>query len=198
MVVLAGPSISEPDYAFTIEIKSDDAQLTARVDPSLPLGERVEVLVAPKSTPHDELSDLIQNIENTAAHNFFCARLNRFIPTLDSPISIDAETKTFVFEPIARSKSEEDRILRHVSGTITKDSHSGEILSLRLTSQRAFKLSFMIKIRSFEAVFECLPTPDGRTYAARSITHVSGNAAFRKFEENEVVTISDIIALEGG
>lgn len=198
MVIAAGRSSSEPNYAYTLEIESNAAHLTARVDPSLPLGERVEVLIATNSILDHELSDLIQHIDKTAARDFFCSRLNRFIPTLDSPISVETGTETFVFAPIARSKSQEDRILRHVLGTVTQDIRTGEIVSLRLTSQGAFKLSFMIKIRSFEAIFECQPTPDGRTYAARSFTRVLGTAAFQSFEEKEVITISNITTLKGG
>ena len=186
-----------PLYAYDVEYKIGDYVATARVDPSQPEGQRVNVLSPPESKWDDELRQAVAEMEADSDGDIWCDDVAENVPLDAQFVSETATTATYTFTPIPDTDAPEDvKFFKHLQGEITIDTINPGIIELKMWAPKPFRPVMIAKIKSFNLLVSCAPTPDGRRYVERIETHVTGSAALQKFQEHEIVAISNLSAVE--
>lgn len=181
-------------YAFDVELTSSRMNWRARFDPSA--DPRVRLL----SPARDSLTGGQRRAFDKYAEETdglsWCA--NDYMGRVADVrlVSEDASSATYSFQPTPESIRNEEsrRFARHMRGemTITKD--NADITRVRIFAPDGFNPAPLVQLTHMSIVFRCAPAPNGRRYAAETVTEMRGTAFGRTFEERSVQRASNLSA----
>lgn len=108
----------------------------------------------------------------------------------------DAQTATYAFQPTRESiRSEQARgFARQLRGEFTITKNAPDLTRLRIYAPRAFSPMLLVSIERLDIVVTCAAAPNGRRYAAETVSEVRGAAFGQAFSERSVQRTHDLLA----
>lgn len=186
MQAVAATEAAKSDYAFDLELNSSKANWRARFDPDAAPRLR---LVAPQRS---ELDNDQRRAFDRMAEDFegvsWCASEGMGRVTNVRPLREDETTATFSFQPTRESVRGEQaqRFADRLRGEVTVLKATPDITRVRLYVPEAFSPMPLVRLESLNIVISCQAAPNGRRYAAETVSQVRGNAFGQAFDERSV------------
>ena len=184
---------SGPVYQYDLSYRSEDLSVSARIDPSRPLGQRVQVLSPSKSDWNKEITEGVEDLEADPVDDFWCSGFAEMVPRNASLVGQTGTTATYRFQPLPDPNDPDDaKLMKHLVGEITVAKQDPQILSIALTAPQPFKPVWVAKITRFDLSVACERVPDGRTHMREFRITVDGKAALQTLRERELRTITNV------
>ena len=173
-------------YAFDIELTRSAQTWRARFDPSASprlrlLQPGLDELSASDRRAFGRLADQIDGVSWCAGENMGRVENVRLLRD-------DEGTATYTFQPTPDSIRGEQarRFADRLSGEFTLTKHNPDISSIRVFSPRAFSPLPLVQVEHLDISIACETAPNGRHYAAETISEVRGSAFGQAFDERSV------------
>lgn len=183
---VAATQAAKSDYAFDLELNTSKANWQARFDPDAAPRLR---LVAPQRS---ELDNDQRRAFDRMAEDFegvsWCASEGMGRVTNVRPLRDDETTATFSFQPTRESVRGEQaqRFADRLRGEVTVLKDTPDITRVRLYVPEAFSPMPLVRLESLNIVISCRAAPNGRRYAAETVSQVRGSAFGQAFDERSV------------
>lgn len=183
---VATTEAAKSDYAFDFELNTSKANWRARFDPDASPRLR---LVAPQRS---ELDNDQRRAFDRMAEDFegvsWCASEGMGRVTNVRPLREDETSATFSFQPTRESVRGEQarRFADRLRGEVTVLKATPDITRVRLYVPEAFSPMPLVRVESLNIVISCQAAPNGRRYAAETVSQVRGSAFGQAFDERSV------------
>lgn len=183
---VAATQAAKSDYAFDFELNTSKANWQARFDPDATPRLR---LVAPQRS---ELDNDQRRAFDRMAEDFdgvsWCASEGMGRVTNVRPLREDESSATFSFQPTRESVRGEQaqRFADRLRGEVTVLKDTPDITRVRLYVPEAFSPMPLVRLESLNIVISCRAAPNGRRYAAETVSQVRGSAFGQAFDERSV------------
>lgn len=183
---VAATEAAKSDYAFDFELNTSKANWRARFDPDASPRLR---LVAPQRS---ELDNDQRRAFDRMAEDFegvsWCASEGMGRVTNVRPLREDETSATFSFQPTRESVRGEQarRFADRLRGEVTVLKATPDITRVRLYVPEAFSPMPLVRVESLNIVISCQAAPNGRRYAAETVSQVRGSAFGQTFDERSV------------
>lgn len=191
---------SEPTARYGLHYEDNETSLIANIDPSKPLGQRVQLIDAGPLASRDDVLAGVAEIDAKPMAEFWC---HNFGKLLTEPVHIRAHSEVstiFSFKPAIDPLADADDsdFMAHVEGEIEVGNSDAKIIGFRLFAPEPFRPSLGVRIKRFEFKAQCVPASNGLTYAQSTETNIHARAFFKNIEQFEKRSISnvDVIADE--
>jgi len=186
-------TVDGPIYSYDLTFQNNELNATGRLDPSRPLGQRIQVDTPQEADWDDDFREAIAEMESETEGDIWCSSFAENIPA-DAALEEETETKAiYSFTPQANpDEPEEGKFFSKLKGRVTIDKINPAILTFQMFAISPFKPVPVAKVTAFDMTVSCARSPDGRTYGETMEVNVSGSAMFQKFEEFERRQISNL------
>ncbi|HPF23125.1 MAG TPA: hypothetical protein PK417_06590 [Hyphomonas sp.] len=192
---LAAPT-EGPSYRFEMKIDDGKLKAAARVDPSLPEGERMTLITPAADTLSEEAAERFAKLkESTSGENIWCSGFNGNIPKDAQLVSESGEAAVYSFTPLPGEDKENGKLFKHLTGKVTVSKEKPSILAFEMSSKKPFKPGMAARVDSFSMKVNCDYAPDGRTYIRDFAFDLAGNAMMQPFNQSERREITRLVAL---
>jgi len=186
MQAIAATTAAETDYAFDVEIDSAKMNWRARFEPAASPRLR---LVSPR---RDELENDQRRAFDRMAENFdgvsWCAseHLGRVADV--RLVCEDDAGAVYSFQPTPESiRGEQARqFANRLRGEMTIDKAARDVTRVRLYTPEAFSPFPLTRIDRANIVITCAAAPNGRQFAAETVSEFRGQALGQAFNERSV------------
>lgn len=168
---LAEPS-NQATYSYKLRVETSgefsDGSLEALIDPSRPLGERIEIL-----SPGFESADTgeaRQAMEEIALESIWCSWVASEVPKNVKVVEESADTLVIRFRPKAGKDltKRERKFFKKLEGQLVIDKNTMTVQSYRLHNRKPIGIiMFVAKIRTFLSEMECELAPNGYSYISK-------------------------------
>ncbi len=175
------PGDAQQHHVFELTYQADETSMSAQVDTARPEGKRVTVNSSTVED-EDEQERLVKEMDRAAGRGYWCDDVLDGVPEDARVLAQTDTTVTYAFAPQPTGERN-DAVLEHLDGEIGLDRASAQVVSYRLTAPKPFRQALVAKITTFEMAMDCVPAPNGRTFAASFEMSVQGSAAFKKFSQ---------------
>lgn len=173
-------------YAFDLEISGPQLNWLARYEPSASPALR---LVRPRL---DELNDDQRRAFERAARQAqgvsWCASESMGHISDVRLVREDAVSATYAFQPTRESiRSEQARAFAdRLRGELTLTKERPDITSVRIFAPRGFSPAPLTRVDRLDISIACETAPNGRRYAAQTVSEVRGSALGQVFDQRTV------------
>lgn len=108
----------------------------------------------------------------------------------------DAQTATYSFQPTRESiRSEQARgFAQRLRGEFTITKASPDLTRVRIYAPRGFSPMLLVDIERFDIAISCAAAPNGRRYAAETVSEVRGSAFGQAFNERTIQRTHSVAA----
>jgi hypothetical protein len=191
----AATRIAKADYAFDLEISSAKLNWRARFDPAQRPGLR---LVQPR---REDLANDERRAFDRMAAEFdgvsWCASEQMARVADVRLLREDAASAVYAFQPTPESIRGEQagRFASRLRGEATIDKSAGDITRVRLFTPEAFSPFPLVRVDSADIAISCATAPNGRRYAAETVTVLRGSAFGSAFNERSVQRARNLSAI---
>ena len=182
-------SAEGPLYTYDVEYVTNDITALGSVDPTQPEGSRITVSSPAREDWPDGFEKGLKEMDAEVDGDIWCTDFIKGVPDDAELVSQNQGVARYEFVPVPEDK-EDEKFVKHLTGTIDIDVSDGAILGFSMASKSAFKPNIMVKIKSFQLSAACERSPDGRTYMAEVATKISGSAAMQSFDDGNVQKIT--------
>ena len=190
-------SLSKEGPIYAYEMTYSDAEVTAngRIDPSQPLGQRIEILSPAKSEWSDDFREGVAEMEAETDGDIWCADFAELVPADAALTSEDADSITYAFTPDPEPDADktEQKLMKQLDGSVTLAKADGQVLAFNMVLPKPYKPAFVAKINRFEMAASCSRAPDGRTYVAEFDFDIAGSAMMQSFDERVTRSITKLL-----
>jgi hypothetical protein len=106
----------------------------------------------------------------------------------------DASTATYAFQPTRESvRGEQARqFAQHLRGEFTVTKAAPDLTRVRLYAPRAFSPMLLVNVERINITITCAVAPNGRRYAAETVSEVRGSAFGQSFNEHSTQRAHDL------
>ncbi len=183
---IAATQAAKADYAFDFELNTSKANWRARFDPSATPHLR---MVAPV---RDELDNDQRRAFDRMAEDFegvsWCASEGMGRVADVRLLREDEASATYSFQPTRESVRNEQarRFADRLRGEVTVMKATPDITRVRLFVPESFSPAPLVRVDSLNIVITCQAAPNGRRYAAETVTSMRGSALGQTFDERSV------------
>jgi hypothetical protein len=183
---VAATASAKADYAFDFELDTSKANWRARFDPDSSPRLR---LVAPQRS---ELGNDERRTFDRMAEDFegvsWCASEHIGRVTDVRLLREDETTATYSFQPTRESIRGEQaqRFAERLRGEVTLLKQTPDIARVRLFTPEGFSPMPLVRLDSLNIVISCHAAPNGRRFAAETVTTMRGSAFGQTFDERSV------------
>lgn len=177
---------AKADYAFDLELNSAKANWRARFEPGASPRLR---LVVPR---RDDLDGDQRRAFDRMAEDFegvsWCASEGMGRVTSVQLLREDETSATYTFQPTRESIRGEQaqRFADRLRGEVTLLKATPDITRVRLYVPEGFSPMPLVRLDSLNIVITCQAAPNGRRYAAETVSQIRGNAFGQAFDERSV------------
>lgn len=174
------------DYAFDFELDTREQNWRARFDPAASPQLR---LVAPS---RDQLDGGERRAFDRMAEDFegvsWCASEQMRRASALRLMRDDGVSALYAFQPTRESiRSEQARpFADRLRGEVTLLKSEQDISRIRIFTLEAFSPYPLVRVDALNIVITCQQAPNGRRYAAETVTNVRGSALGQAFDERTV------------
>jgi hypothetical protein len=183
---VAATAAARADYAFDVEIDTAKLNWRARFEPNATPRLR---LVSPR---RDELENNQRRAFDRMAEDFdgvsWCASEHMGRVTDVRLLREDATSATYAFQPTPESiRGEQARqFANRLRGEMTIDKTARDVTRVRLYTPEAFNPFPLVRVDSANIVVTCATAPNGRRFAAETVSEFRGSALGQDFNERSV------------
>lgn len=173
-------------YAFNLDIASEQQNWRLRFDPR---GDpHLQSLQPRAENLEDDQRRALQRMRERLEGLPWCASEEMRQVAEVRRLREDAQTATYSFQPTRESiRSEQARgFARQLRGEFTITKNAPDLTRLRIYSPRPFSPMLLVSIERLDIVVTCVAAPNGRRYAAETVSEVRGAAFGQAFNERSV------------
>lgn len=185
---------AKTDYAFDFEIDTSKQNWRARFDPTrtprLALVQpRRDELKSDERRAFDRLAEQMEGLSWCASENMARATNLRLVRDDDA-------TAVYSFQPTPESIRGEQarRFADRLRGEFTLIKANPDVARIRLFTPEAFSPLPLTRVEELSIVITCQTAPNGRRYAAETVTAVRGTAFGQAFNERSVQRAHNLTA----
>lgn len=171
-------------FAFDLDIASGERNWRLRFDPTTSprlrlLHPSAESLDSGERRTLERLNERMEGISWCASAAMGRVRNVRLLRE-------DAETATYAFQPTRESVNGEQagRFADRLRGEFTLLKAAPDIAGVRIYAPRPFSPLPLVSVEALEVNVNCAAAPNGRRYAAETVSAVRGSAFGQSFDEN--------------
>lgn len=191
---VAATEAAKADYAFDFDLETSKqtwrARFDPRTDPRLRLVEpRREALKGDERRAFDRLAEQMEGVSWCASENM--ARVSNV-----RLVREDETSAVYSFQPNAESIRGEQarRFADRLRGEMTLLKDAPDISRIRLYVPQAFNPMPLVEVQHLNIVITCNTAPNGRRYAAETVTELRGSALGQAFNERSVQRARNLAA----
>jgi hypothetical protein len=183
---VAATQASKAAYAFDLHLVSADMNWRARylpdATPRLQLLEpALETLARDQRRAFARMGERMEGVP-------WCASAEMAHVADVRLLREDAETATYSFQPTRESiRGEQARnYAEHLRGEFTLSKAEPDLTRVRIFAARAFSPIVLVNVERLSITISCATAPNGRHYAAETVSEVQGAAFGQAFNERTV------------
>lgn len=191
---VAATQAAKTDYAFDFEIDTSKQNWRARFDPSrnprLALVQpRRDELKSDERRAFDRIAEQMEGVSWCASENMARATNVRLVRE-------DEATAVYSFQPTPESVRGEQarRFADRLRGELTLIKAAPDVSRIRLYTPEAFSPLPLTQVDELNIAITCQTAPNGRRYAAETVTTVRGTALGQAFNERSVQRARNLAA----
>jgi len=191
---VAATQSAKTDYAFDFEFETAKQNLRARFNPGAtphlqPVAPRREEMSNEQRQAFDNIARQMDGVSWCASEQMTHVASLRLLREDDA-------SATYAFQPTAESIRSEQarRFANQLRGEVTLTKVSPDISRIRLFAPAAFSPFPLVNITRFDAVIDCAAAPNGRRYAAQTVTEITGGAFGQNFDQRSVQRTRNLAA----
>jgi hypothetical protein len=183
---VAATAAAEANYAFDVEIDTSKLNWRARFDPDATPRLR---LVSPR---RDELEGDQRRAFDRVAEDYegvsWCASEHLGRVSDVRLVREDESSAVYAFQPTRESiRGEQARqFAQHLRGEMTIDKAAQDVTRVRLFTPEAFSPFPLVRVDRANIVIACAAAPNGRRFAAETVSEFRGSALGQAFDERSV------------
>lgn len=183
---VAATAAAKTDYAFDVEIDTAKINWRARFEPGATPRLR---LVSPR---RDELENDQRRAFDRIAEDYegvsWCASEHMGRVAQVRLLREDETSATYAFQPTPESiRGEQARqFANRLRGEMTIDKAAHDVTRVRLFTPEAFSPFPLTRVDNANIVVTCAAAPNGRRYAAETVSTFRGSALGQDFDERSV------------
>lgn len=191
---VAATAAAKVDYAFDFELAAGERTWQARFDPAANPRLRL-VSPAPRTLSEDEqraFRRMAEQMEGVA----WCAGERMVDAANVRLVSETAETATYAFQPTREMIRGEQarRYADRLRGEFTLVKDNPDISRFRIYLPQAFSPMPLVNVERLNVVVSCAVAPNGRHFAAETVSEVRGSAFGSAFNEHSVQRMRNLTA----
>lgn len=182
------------DYAFDFELDSSEQRWRARFDPDATPRLRLvqparEALDNDERRAFDRMAEDMEGVSWCASEHMGRVEDVRLVRE-------DATSATYSFQPTAESIRGEQarRFADRLRGEMTILKGSPDISRVRLYIPAGFSPMPLVRVDHLNIVITCAAAPNGRRYAAETVTEMRGSAFGQAFDERNIQRARNLTA----
>jgi hypothetical protein len=183
---VAATQAAKAAYVFDLDIDSAEQNWRARFDPSATpnlrlLEPRREDLENDDRRAFDNIAERMEGVSWCASDNIDRVANVRLLRE-------DAETATYAFQPTRESiRGEQARAYANrLRGELTLTKVNPDITHVRIFTPAAFSPMPLVRVDRLNIAITCAAAPNGRRFAAETVSEVRGSAFGQAFDERTV------------
>ncbi len=183
---VAATQAAKTDYAFDLELDTTKQNWRARFEPTasprLRLVEpRRDTLANDERRAFDRMAEQMEGVSWCASENIGRVENLRLLRE-------DETSATYAFQPTAESirGDQARRFADRLRGEMTLSKTEPDVTRVRLYAPQGFSPMPLVRVDRINVVIACQVAPNGRRYAAETVTEVSGSALGQAFDERSV------------
>jgi hypothetical protein len=191
---VAATQAAKTDYAFDFEIDTSKQNWRARFDPQANprlklLQPRREDLKGDERRAFDRIAEQMEGLSWCASENIGRVGDLRLVHE-------DEASAVYAFQPTAESVRGEQarRFVGRLRGEMTIVKATPDISRIRLYAPQAFDPMPLVRVSEINIVITCQTAPNGRRYAAETVTDLRGKALGQAFSERSVQRARNLAA----
>lgn len=185
---------AKADYAFDFDLETSKQTWRARFDPRTNprlrlVQPRREDLKGDERRAFDRLAQQMEGVTWCASENMGRVSDVRLVRE-------DETSAVYAFQPNAESIRGEQarRFADRLRGELTLIKAPPDISRIRLYTPAAFSPMPLVEVQHLNIVITCQAAPNGRRYAAETITELRGSALGQAFSERSVQRARNLAA----
>jgi hypothetical protein len=178
-------------YAFDLSYASDRGNLRAHYDPKA--APHVTMIEPPRDRLSGDQRRVFQAYQQQIEGLSWCAgeRLGRIANV--GLLREDADSVTYGFQPTREStRGQGGQFADRLRGELTLSRANPDVLALHIFSPAAFDVMPLVHIANIDIAITCAPAPNGRRYAAQTISQTTGNAFGQAINEHSVQRVTNL------
>ncbi|RFB04625.1 hypothetical protein [Parvularcula marina] len=186
-----------PLPVYVAAYETSELNVTAKVDPAQPEGQRITVLSPRREDWPKGLEKQLAEFEADTDGDIWCDTAEELIGGDVAEISRDEHSISYRFPmAIEEGGDKADKAFAdasHGEVDITRtDDVSWRVAALRIRLDKPFKPAMVAKVTKLDVDISCSPAANGRMYQARTQTGIEGSAFGRSFSETEVMELRSV------
>lgn len=191
-----------PLYAYEMSFLIEDTEVQGTIDPSAPVGERIQVTAPAEDSWPDGFAERIAFLDERTTGEIWCNEFAEMIPADAERTGETAEGVAFSFTPIPGEEADdmEEKIFKRLDASAVIDPDTAGLLTYRMSLPESFKPNMMARINSFDMAVDCTPGPEGLTHIQTFTLNVSGSALGQEFgqaDRREILRLIEEVSPAG-
>lgn len=176
-----------PLYSYEMTFLIEDTQVQGLIDPSAPVGQRIQVTSPDEDSWPDGFAEHIAVLDERTTGAIWCNEFVAMMPTDAERMGETADGVEFAFTPIPDNEADdvEEKIFKRLDGRAVIDPETAGLLAYRMSLPKSFKPNMMARINSFDMVVDCTPGPEGLTHIQTFSMNVAGSALGQDFGQTD-------------
>lgn len=191
---VAATQAAKVDYAFDLELETSQQNWRARFDPRTQprlrlVQPRREDLEADERRAFDRMAEDMEGVSWCASEGLVRVGELRLLRE-------DEASAVYAFQPNGQSISgaQTRRFVDRLRGELTLLKAAPDISRIRIYAPAAFSPLPLVRVDAIEVVITCQTAPNGRRFAAQTMTELRGSAFGRRFSERSVQRARNLAA----
>lgn len=183
---VSATSAAKIAYAFNLDIASEQRNWRLRYDPRA--NPRLQSLQPQAENLEGDQRRALERMRERMEGLPWCASEEMRHVANVRLLREDALTATYSFQPTRESiRSEQARgFAPQLRGEFTITRNTPDLTRLRIFAPRAFSPMLLVNIERLDIAITCAAAPNGRRYAAETVSEVRGGAFGQTFNERSV------------
>ena len=185
---------AKTDYAFDYELDTSKQTWRARFDPRAAprltlVQPRRDELKGEERRAFDRLAEQMDGVSWCASENIARVEDLRLVREDDA-------SAVYAFQPTAESVRGEQarRFVDRLRGELTLIKQTPDITRVRLYAPEPFSPLPLVRVDAINIAITCQPAPNGRRYAAETVTDLRGAAFGQAFNERSIQRARNLAA----
>lgn len=191
---VAATQAAKADYAFDYDLETSKQTWRARFDPRTNprlrlVQPRREDLKGDERRAFDRMAEQMEGVTWCAGENMGRVENVRLVRE-------DETSAVYSFQPNAESIRGEQarRFADRLRGELTLIKATPDVTRIRLYTPQAFSPMPLVQVEQLNIVITCQAAPNGRRYAAETVTDLRGSALGQAFNERSVQRARNLTA----
>ena len=183
---VAATQAVKAEYAFDYDLQTSKQTWRARFEPGASprlrlVAPRRDDLDADERRAFDRLAEQMEGVSWCASENMGRVGDVRLLRE-------DEATATYAFQPTRESIRGEQarRFVDRLRGELTLVKAEPDVSRIRIFAPESFSPMPLVRVERVNIAITCQTAPNGRRYAAETVTEIRGSAFGRDFDERSV------------